>query len=595
MRLIFAISLAGLLSASCSSGSFVSGEKSNKKNNTTAGSQNPDDVAVNESDGVSSQSVKDDGQPTVYLPESLQDEEDLVNVRESSTIATDTTAAYLVLEPIQSVEDTSTAAEISFSRPLEDGVLSQIQVELPLKRSLNEDEKARSGVFYRYENSNGKYFLGFKPASEITWVKNKALVRIKGPGIYQIGTNSSVVSTAKEMKIESAFSHYTLAYNFDGGDAVVEPHENGRFGRSVDVSGDWKIVGSPRFDSEKGAVYFYKKIDGAWVFKQGFTRDAASARFGISVAISGNYAFAGADRQANSQGRLFQFQYNSSTGDWVMDETPIEPPGSISADGLNMGHSLSMAGDLLAVGAPAYDADPAANIRARLLIYKKDVTGSFSGAPIIVDDGEVGTAFGNHVVTDGLTVFTGARTADGSRGRAYQYDANGNLLADFPNGQEATDAVDFSEFSDEIAFDGANLVIRDGASGGRVFSYRYNGTEWVYQSTLKHPQGDTSGGFGESVAIDKGFLAVSDPNGTNNSGKGMTYLYKLVNSSWRRYDRLRPDKLTSEDSFGHFAIIKGDYLYISADRYNAYGVNQAGAVFTYDLNILKALYDQKSG
>lgn len=143
------------------------------------------------------------------------------------------------------------------------------------------------------------------------------------------------------------------------------------FGRSVDIEGDYAIIGAPNEDEDSqglntihdaGAAYVFKRDStGQWNLMQKLTapQRRSPANFGISVAIEDAQLFVGAHRHlaydstgttVESRGLVYVFEQDS-TGDWVFIQRIKKPDqGAVGASG-GFGHTISIKNGGMIVGA----------------------------------------------------------------------------------------------------------------------------------------------------------------------------------------------------------------------------------------------------
>jgi hypothetical protein len=155
---------------------------------------------------------------------------------------------------------------------------------------------------------------------------------------------------------------YTLANPNPYGTA-----QNDRFGFSVDISGNYAIVGSDREgetgETNVGKAYIFNVATGALVHTIDYpdtTEDYAVTRsdiwFGSAVGISGNYAIVGAYSKDYSAGQInsgIAFIFNVTTGALVHKLINPNPYGAYTND--NFGLSVAISGDYASVGAERED------------------------------------------------------------------------------------------------------------------------------------------------------------------------------------------------------------------------------------------------
>jgi len=122
------------------------------------------------------------------------------------------------------------------------------------------------------------------------------------------------------------------------------------FGCSVSISGDHAIVGADYYNLNSGAAYIYHNKSGIWEEQAKLTASSVnlSVDFGRSVDISGDYAVVGVPsdyENGRKTGSAYVF-YNNS-GSWVQKARLIASDGN--TDDL-FGNSVSIAGNNIIVG-----------------------------------------------------------------------------------------------------------------------------------------------------------------------------------------------------------------------------------------------------
>ena len=126
------------------------------------------------------------------------------------------------------------------------------------------------------------------------------------------------------------------------------------FGNSVAVDGDVAIIGAKGDDdngTSAGAAYIYRDIAGTWTLEDKIVPVDVDDNdyFGTAVDIQGNYAVitaTGNDESGTNSGVAYVYFYNGAT--WGMQSKLI---GSNIGAGDRYGHSISIDGDKVAVGA----------------------------------------------------------------------------------------------------------------------------------------------------------------------------------------------------------------------------------------------------
>lgn len=132
-------------------------------------------------------------------------------------------------------------------------------------------------------------------------------------------------------------------------------------GTSVDLSGDYAVVGADSADTaggeDAGAAYIFRRVAGVWS-QQGSplvsNAPAAFNQFGRSVAIDNGTIVVSDHRRSSSTGRAIVF--TGSGASWTVQQTLSASDGQ---SGDVFGHAVSIQGETILVG--AYQADLVAN------------------------------------------------------------------------------------------------------------------------------------------------------------------------------------------------------------------------------------------
>lgn len=140
------------------------------------------------------------------------------------------------------------------------------------------------------------------------------------------------------------------------GDSTNFP--GGKFGSSVDIVGEWALIGAPLENSSEGAAYLFRRNpDSTWSLFRKITPNGgiANDQFGHAVKLAGNYAMIGApydDTTAPNAGAVYFVDLLNNT------QSKLASPGNtgdlfgFSVD-LLLGESNTLA--LAMIGAPNHD------------------------------------------------------------------------------------------------------------------------------------------------------------------------------------------------------------------------------------------------
>lgn len=215
------------------------------------------------------------------------------------------------------------------------------------------------------------------------------------------------------------------AYFFDASDgsqraklSASDGAAGDMFGFSVDIEGEFALVGAPRAD----AAYLYDVSSGAEIAKLSPGFSASGSYFGVSVALSGELALIGAPYDTRSGvGSGAAYLYDLSSGAEIAKLT-----ASDADEYALFGNAVAIDGETLLIGAQ-WDEENGANSGAA---YVFDANTGMELAKIIASDGAPYDDFGYSVALFGNQALIGApyQTSQGEySGAAYLYEITGDV------------------------------------------------------------------------------------------------------------------------------------------------------------------------
>jgi hypothetical protein len=385
------------------------------------------------------------------------------------------------------------------------------------------------------------------------------------------------------------------------------------YGSSIDMDGDWLIVGGPlngatgtSFENRGRAWFYERQSDGTWYTipltgnVSGGT-SVAGDEFGTSVSISGDYAVVGAPKaEADpsvqvSEGEAFIF-YNHPTNGWELlrivveingvDTEIIAPPLTATSPGANdlFGHSVSISGTRLIVGAPGRD---------EAMIYEQNGTsGDFELIQTLTPPmGANEQEYGYQVAIDGDRVAVSAVDTgdDSTAGAVFVYDFNSTSgLYELASRLEPSQDLSLgSGLGKRISLDGDTVIasIENSSSVGRVYVYtlQKDGSTWLNEGYLNANNAEANDAFGRTgIDINDGLIAVGAFNwrGSHCCPLGKTYIFaRAASGIWEQLYETEENLANSED-FGSAVVISESDLFVGA-RGNNTGGNRTGLVYHY--------------
>ena len=409
---------------------------------------------------------------------------------------------------------------------------------------------------------------------------------------------------------------------------------NDEFGISVAVDGETVVVGAHRRNSNGdagvgGAYVFTKKAEDAWattdIADLLTASDGARAdQFGISVAIEGDTVVVGAHQYpVNGKidaGGAYVFDWDSNSGEWKQGAKLIASDAEAN-DRFGVSVAVNEDEDTIVVGANLDDNSGLALVDSgSVYVFNRDSDGWRQSVKLLAPNSESNDEFGYSVALSGGAFLAGApRThkTDNNPGFAFFMDVDDRTDAKTWTDLGATDLISDGEKYNYWAFDLNNdqeyaFRVRAVNAGGNTPSGETRnatpllkkpdrptgltaeaGSQRVELSwddpldstidgyqVLQPPQqtkltagsdGEASGRFGHSVAVDSGRLVVGapkhDPNGKADAGAVYVFTRDPNSGEWGR-----PIELTAgsdgaaNDEFGHSVALAGNTIVVGAPK-----------------------------
>jgi hypothetical protein len=309
------------------------------------------------------------------------------------------------------------------------------------------------------------------------------------------------------------------------------------FGQAVAVDGEIAVVGShvdEGFEGTGSATVFMFQ-DGAW-------EETAELhpldypfhdRFGVSVALSGTAIVVGAPSE-NAGGfpppAVYVFRYDGVS--WNQEAKLSSQEGAPA-----FGRYVAISGDELIVSAK--DAMYFFRVNGVQWVQEQRVTGLGGPLPVAIDQdvalfgGNVFRRYGStwvrepFLLEDGSTVFT-------------------------------IDIGPFGKNRVSVSNDVALFGHVEGAVPGFAIIYRFNGSAWAFEEVI-HPATSRNGDyFGYSVASSGNRIVVGSPLSDGNApGTGAAFVFRFNGSNWIQESTLFAPKTTLQELFGYAVAFDG--------------------------------------
>ena len=300
--------------------------------------------------------------------------------------------------------------------------------------------------------------------------------------------------------------------------AASDGATNDLFGHSVSLSGDTLAVGVPGDQVGatvgQGSVRVYVRSGSAWVLQQTLTASDGGSNdgFGWSVSLSGDTLAVGVWNDAvganAGQGSVRVFTRSGST--WTAQQTLTASDG---AAGDNFGWSVSLSGELLAVGVVS-DTVGSNGSQGSVRVFGRSGTTWTTQATLTASDGASFDNFGWSVSLVGDTLAIGAP-------------------------------------GDDIGSNNAQ---------GSVRVFTRSGLSWVAQATLTAADGTANDELGSSVSLSGDIIAAgaqSDDVGLNQN-QGSIRMFGRAAGTWSAIATVASADGVGGDALGCAVSLSGD-------------------------------------
>ena len=364
-------------------------------------------------------------------------------------------------------------------------------------------------------------------------------------------------------------------------ESVLTPDEidpDDRFGAHLVISGDMMAVGSIYADEpelQTGQVLVFVKNGATWDLLQILAPDVLeqSDQFGNYITMDGNHMAIGAP-QTDFSGRSNAgavYTYKFNGTLWEQNPTVIDVGTASDLIGTS---ALSIHGDKLAIGNHNENE-----------VY----TFQWNGTEWIQDSITLSgsTSFGRQVAVYNDKLVVGVNSYDGTinnGGALFTYQWNGTeWVQDTPVLSPAT-LLDGDSMGYYLALHENHLVASTLVENRSVYSWEWTGSEWEQHPDILAPE-VASTGFGRSMAIFGDKLIVGAPYHDHYyTNAGGVYTYLWTGSYWAFDDKiLRHDGTVDEIFWGQTVSLYNDTLVVSSENNDDQG-NNAGAVYTFIVN-----------
>lgn len=370
------------------------------------------------------------------------------------------------------------------------------------------------------------------------------------------------------------------------------------FGWSVATFGEVVIAGAPGVDdvgaTNRGGTYFYERqSDGTWLPADSKVGDQGSDQFGYSIDVDGDYAVIGAPRPGQSTGlEYIKIFGRQGDGSWSQIEKPIDETATRD----DFGHSVGISGLRVLAGAPKTDL-PTANgtLTDAGAAHVIDDLGlpqpSWPEGPthtLRASDAAANDWFGYAVAIEGEIAVVGAPGQGGHANKAYVFERQidgtweeHQILS--PSSPQSAGGFGWSVAIDEDII-AVGAPYEDSAFGAAYLYEQEPDGSWTYAGRVVASDRSEDASFGIRVSLNNGVLLVgAEFGGGATSAYGRAYLFSRSGTgSWEERLSVSPIDAVGGDRYGFGADISEETVVIGApSRASGAGADSDGEIFVY--------------
>jgi hypothetical protein len=341
------------------------------------------------------------------------------------------------------------------------------------------------------------------------------------------------------------------------------------FGFSVHMSGDTLVVGAP-FDqdqgAETGAAYIFEVDGTSWsqVAKLTTTNSGPGDRSGFDVWVSGNTAFFTTPRDGGNSGAAYLFENDGSGWSEIQKLVPSDPQGNG-----DFGQFLSLSGDTLLIGSGGKS--DLGDRSGAAYVFEDSGSRWAEVVKLLPLDGSAGDQFGSSGSVVGDVAVIGAPSGHApidTPGAVYVYNYDGVSWLEQQKIQ-ASDAAIGDRFGIDIDFDGERFIVGACINGiGNCVSayvFRFDGSQWVEEAKLEPADITLDDTYGSRVAIEDDLAAVTARLDDEVAGDaGAVYTFRFEGTDWVQLAKVGASDGLAGDQFGANVYLEGGTMAVGA-------------------------------
>jgi hypothetical protein len=356
------------------------------------------------------------------------------------------------------------------------------------------------------------------------------------------------------------------------------------FGVSVAMDGNFAVVGAPYYETVKGCAYVFQNNSGVWTQKAKLTASDGEINdwFGFSVDISGDFIVIGA-MQNNLYGSAYIFKKPSSG--WKDTTQAAKLTSTDSVFDAKFGWSVSISDNVVLVGS-LWDN----NKKGSAYVFEKPESGwkdTTQTAKLIASDAADDDQFGNSVSISGDNIVIGACNSTG-KGAGYIFvkPFNGWIDTTQTAKLSTSDAAIDDFFGQDVCISGDNVVVgawnKNQKGSAYVFEKPTSGwADMTQTAILSATDVANSDAFGKAVDIMGDRVLVG---AIYNENKGAVYVYEKSINGW--------GNMTESEKIVASNASNGNYFGTALSSYEdqiMVGDNRAESVYLYSKDNVNTL------
>ncbi|MEQ9423253.1 MAG: tandem-95 repeat protein [Cyclobacteriaceae bacterium] len=383
-----------------------------------------------------------------------------------------------------------------------------------------------------------------------------------------------------------------------------------RLGNTVSVSQSLLVLGTndqSNLSFNSGAVGLIDLEDGncspncfVTSFVSSSTQSAAQADFGCSVAISGNWAVAGSKHDGEMgyhSGAAYVYQKNGSS--WDLKQKLIANDASINDE---FGSSVSIYGNLIAVGSPRADLEDIHSNEGAVYLFKR-INGDWVQIQKIVHpDRERGDYLGHDVAIYKNEILISGHSSGASSNigkvALFEYsESSFSYLVDFLPPEPTSysfwfgQQIDLFENKAIVGAGNARLVQRYNSSKALLFEKPEDGWQTQAAEIILYKSDETFGAYTNTpVVIQDSVAFYGDPRSVEPNPStvlaGRIHGFKASLNGWETstedFEIIDPEENISQ-AFAHTLEISG-HQFLTSNYLATQNEQEIGKVFLYKKN-----------